>query len=135
MNYYYEVIIIKLIAIFLSDELWLCVWVFMCESTLIVLCTNYYLNVFSPPFVVLRMCSSGVQTIRYLGMSLIYRMLLCLFSFLLIEFIVRVALICNTRETRHSFTCLSYVVYFFFICILNHFSNLLLLRLFMPTIL
>lgn len=41
----------------------------VCESTLIILSTNYYLNVFSSLCMFLRLCYSRVQIIRYLTRS------------------------------------------------------------------
>ena len=58
-------------------------------------------------------------------MSLMWRMALCLFSFLSIESIVGVTLICNTRGTNYSFICFYYVAYLFFIWKMNHFFKLI----------
>lgn len=88
------------------------------------LCTVYYLNVFWPLLVLLRLCFSRVQITRCLTSNLRLRMMLCLFSCLSFGSIVWVTLICNTRGLGCPiFFYVSYLFVLIFILRWTAFSN------------
>lgn len=91
----------------------ICAWLW-CMNLLWLFCVPIIIWMYSHSFfMLLRMCPSGVQIIRYMSRSLILRMSWFLFSCLSIESYSGVSLICNTRGISCLFI-LFYVAYLSF---------------------
>lgn len=108
----------------------------MCESTLIVLCIYYYLKIFLPFFLCCYICASleYTQSGTWVGAWCwgwyCASLIACRLSL-----IVGVTLICNMKGIGYSFICFTMLHIFSLFGYWTTFSNLWLLRLFMPTIL